>query len=268
MRIDEALRLGAKELGAVAQRPILEAQILLAYALGVDRVYLHSHADQQIEALGYFDLIKRRKAFEPIEYITNRVSFYGEEFFIESGVLIPRPETELLIDQLKMELRGDERVAEIGVGSGVISIMLKKLLGDLRITATDISQKALDVAAKNARLHGVHIDLVKADLLEGVDGVFDVIVSNPPYIQNGFPLDKNVALYEPAQALYGGEEGDEILRRIIDLFFACEASVLACEMGFDQRRRIEEYVGDRGSLRFYKDLAGLDRGFVLKKERR
>ena len=272
MRIDEALRAAKGRLKSVAQRPLLEAEILLAHLLGKSRVYLHAHGKERLndeELKRFFALVQRREAYEPIEYITSRVSFYGEEFYIEPGVLIPRPETELLVDEVAKELRGDEKVAEIGVGSGVISIMLKKLFPKLQITATDISQKALAVAAKNATKHGVELELVHTSFLDGVDGTFEVIVSNPPYIKKGVPLEPNVAEYEPHEALFGGEEGDEILRDIIDLFFASNAKVLACEIGYDQKGKIEKYLEKFGATaRFYKDLAGHDRGFVLKKERK
>ncbi len=268
MKIDEALSWARKELREVASRPMLEAEILLSFALGVDRIYLHMRGDEEIEVEEFKALVARRKAYEPIEYIIRRVSFYSEEFLIEPGVLIPRPETELLIDEVAKELRGDERVAEIGVGSGVVSIMLKKLFPNLSITATDINPKALELAAKNAKLKKVEIELVQTNLLDGIKKSFDVIVSNPPYIKKDFPLQRSVALYEPAEALFGGERGDEVLQAIIELFFKSKAKILACEMGYDQRASIERFVRKRGLLRFYRDLAGLDRGFILKKDRR
>jgi release factor glutamine methyltransferase len=272
MKIEEALRLAKKRLEGVAQRPLFEAQILLSHLLKKDRIYLHAHGDETLEAKTldtFFAAVERRAAFEPIEYITGRVSFYGEEFFIEPGVLIPRPETELLIDEVAKELKGDERVAEIGVGSGVISIILKKRFPHLSITATDINEKALELATKNAKKHGVDIEFVHTSLLDGLQDRFDVILSNPPYIKRGEKLEPNVIEYEPHEALFGGEEGDEMLRSIIDLFFRSNAKILACEMGYDQREKIESHL-ERYQIkaRFYKDLAGLDRGFVVRKDKK
>ena len=267
MRIDEALRKARKKLLQVTERPLLEAETLLAHAIKKDRIYLHTHPDETIDAKPFFELVGRLASYEPIEYITQRVSFYGMEFFVQKGVLIPRPETEILIDEVSKELRGDERLAEIGVGSGVISAVLKMKFPSLRITATDISQEALMCAKKNFVQFGLDIELIETNLLDGIKKEFDVIVSNPPYIANDYQLDPNVANFEPHEALFGGEQGDELLKKIIDLFFQSSANVLACEMGFDQKGSIERYVkNQRGfSIRFYKDLAGLDRGFIIQR---
>ncbi len=269
MRIDKALQIASQKLGSIAQRPRLEAEILLAHYLQKDRVYLHAHPEAEVDT-GYFVLIQRRERYEPIEYITNRVSFYGKKFFIDKGALIPRPETEILIDEISSYLRGDEKVAEIGVGSGVISTILKMKLPDLKITATDISPKALAIARKNFEKFGVEVELVQTNLLDGIEKDFDVIISNPPYIAKDYKLEKNIALYEPNEALFAGERGDEILRQIIELFLQKEATILACEMGYDQKQKIQEFLQQKnfiGEVKFFKDLAGLDRGFVLKKEK-
>jgi len=215
----------------------------------------------------FFGLVARRERHEPMEYITGWVSFYGERFFVEPGVLIPRPETELLVDALLPHLRRGDRIGEIGVGSGVVSIMLKKLSPSIEVVATDINPKAIDLARKNARLHGVAIDLRHASMLDGV-GEVDLIVSNPPYVSASYPLERGVALYEPREALIGGERGDEFVKRVIDLFFESGARLLACEIGYDQMESLKEYIGSRGDLRFYRDWAGFWRGFVLCKERR
>jgi release factor glutamine methyltransferase len=269
MKIAEALRRGAERLRKASERPLLEAELLLSHILEHDRVYLHTRGDEvlgSMELERFRALLERRAANEPLEYLTGRVSFYGREFLIEPGVLIPRPETELLVDAVAGELKGDERLAEIGVGSGAVSVTLKKRFPNLRVIATDISQKALELATKNARLHSAQIELVHTDLLDGLGDV-DVIVSNPPYIAASYPLPPNVA-YEPREALIGGERGTEVLERIVELFAESGARLLACEMGYDQRAAMEEVLGRYGlSATFYKDLAGLDRSFVAKKER-
>lgn len=264
MRIDEALQEAVKMLRGM-ERPRLEAEILLAHLLGKERIFLHAHPEERIEAKPYFALVQRRAQGEPVEYITGRVSFYGEEFHITPGVLIPRPETEILVEKVAKELQGVERVAEIGTGSGIIAIMLKKLLPGLQIVATDINPNAIELAKKNAALHGVQIDFRLASYLDGVTEPIDVIVSNPPYIERGYPLPESVR-YEPASALYAGEEGDEVLRHIVDIFVASDAKLLACEMGYDQRASMREYMRSRGlEPMFYKDLAGHDRGFIVRK---
>ncbi len=266
MRIEEALRWAQERLRDVAERPLLEAEILLSHAIGEERVYLHTHPRKVIDTTLFRRWVERRALHEPIEYIVGEVSFYGESFLIEPGVLIPRPETEILIDEVAKRLEGEERVAEIGVGSGVIAITLAKMFPKLQITATDINPKALSLAKKNMDRFGVHIDLVHTSFLDGVKGEFDVIVSNPPYIRKGYPLAKNVAMYEPKEALFGGERGEETLLRIIDIFYASEAKMLACEIGYDQKEVIEAYIKE-GSCTFYKDLAGFYRGFILRREK-
>lgn len=271
MRIDEALKVARDRLTGISERPLLEAEILLAHLLQKDRTFLHAHGDEFLskeEEEAFFALVSRRSSYEPIEYITKEVSFYGETFLIEPGVLIPRPETELLIDELLKELHGDERICEVGTGSGVIAIMLKKMRPRLQIVATDINKKAIELARKNANRFGVEIDFRHTFMLDGVGDV-DVIVSNPPYIAEDYPLEPNVALFEPKEALIGGKEGDEMLKSLIDLFINSKATLLACEMGYDQKERIMRYIdGYDLRVRFYKDYAGFDRGFVMKKGRK
>ncbi len=254
----------------MSDRPLLEAQILLSHILQKDRTFLHAHGEMDLgeKEEEFFSLVARREAYEPIEYITKEVSFYGEIFLIEPGVLIPRPETELLIDELVKELKGDERICEIGTGSGIISIILKKLMPNLKIIATDINPKAIDLAKKNAARFNLQIDFRNVSMMDGVGDV-DVIVSNPPYIAEDYELEPNVALYEPKEALIGGKRGDEMLKELIDLFANSKATMLACEMGYDQKESIKSYIGKYGlNVRFYKDYAGFDRGFIAKKDRK
>ncbi len=271
MIIKEALRLAAKKLSDVARRPLFEAEILLSNILKQDRVYLHIHNEEVLEEKLlkiFFKDIERRAQNFPIEYITKKVSFYSEEFYIEEGVLIPRPETELLIDKVLENVDLDEKVtvAEIGIGSGVISIILAKKLKNARFIATDISKKAMEVSKINLKKHSVEekVELKECSLLDCVEEKVDIIVSNPPYIAKDFKLDKNVT-FEPEEALFGGKSGDELIKKIIDIALLKEANLLICEMGYDQKESIKRYCEKKG-LRpeFYKDLAGLDRGFVLK----
>lgn len=201
----------------------------------------------------------------PLEYITNKASFYGLDFYVKDGVLVPRTETEILIDKiLELNLQ-DPKICEIGFGSGIVSIVLKKLIPNAQITATDISQIALEVASKNASKFGVCVDFVISNLLDKVSGNFDLIVSNPPYIANGYKLDKWV-LSEPKEALFGGECGDEILKKIIEISSSrCE--FLACEMGYDQKKSMQETLSKFGfEARFYKDYSDFDRGFVARRK--
>jgi len=266
--IEQWLEKGASSLREVAERPRREAEILLEACLRKDRLYLITHADELVEAEGFEQMLQRRCENEPIEYITNRVSFFSQEFFIDKRALIPRPETELLIEKLleKLDLNTTESIVEVGLGSGIISIVLAQHLKSAHFLATDISEDALKIADKNIELKGMveRIQTRQTDLLEGVDQKIDILVSNPPYIEDGIVLDENLS-FEPQNALYGGEVGDEILQRLIDAAVLKEVRILACEMGYDQKEKIQSYCEKLSyqSLEFYEDYAGHDRGFIL-----
>lgn len=266
-KIDELLKYGTKELAEVCERPRFESELLLAFDLQKERVWLHLHMDREAKIEHYADYIARRKDHEPLEYITNRVSFYGKDFHIERGVLIPRPETEILIDLANDYIGGrDLKVAEIGTGSGIISTVLAVLNSNLKIIGTDINPKAVELSRKNALAHGVakQVEFRECSLLDCVKEGVDLLISNPPYIADSYALPKNVE-YEPKEALFGGERGDELLQKIIDVWREREIPALFCEFGFDQKKYIQNYAQkfDGIKLEFYTDLAGLDRGFVL-----
>ena len=238
--------------------------------LGVDQIWLITHQEAWVEnPKKLIEWIGRRRTHEPLEYITNRVSFYSQTFHIEAGALIPRPETELLVDRVLGAADRDKAVtiAEVGVGSGVVSIVLAQHLPLARIIAVDISEAALAVARKNIEAFGLEerIELRHGSLLEPVEEAIDILVSNPPYIAEEAKLEPNLD-YEPALALYGGPVGDEIIRQLLDSVMEREIPLSAFEMGYDQKAKVEAYLEGSGyrSLEFYKDLAGFDRGFVLK----
>jgi len=264
----------ASELHSVAERPRREAELLLMAYLQCDQVWLITHSNTEIEEdTKLIEWIRRRKANEPLEYITNSVSFYSEIFHIEPGVLIPRPETELLIDEVLScaDREKEITIAEVGTGSGVISIILARNLPKAKIIAVDISSAALKVARKNIAEFGLgeRIELRHGDLLDPVHEKVDIVVSNPPYIAKNAVLESNLD-YEPDEALFGGEAGNEMIIRLIDAVLQRDIDCFACEMGYNQKEGILKYLEKEssGSLRFYKDLAGFDRGFVLKKGKR
>ena len=270
MNIKKTLIKATKDLLNITNRPRLEAEILLSHHLDKARIYLMTHDGDEVESIDdFWALVDRRVKYEPIEYITNRVSFYDMELYVASGALIPRPETELLVEEAAEIIRreGMCRIAEIGIGSGAISIALARLFPQLQIIASDISEEALAVARHNVEAFGLQerIMLRHSSLLDGIDAPVEMIISNPPYIARHTPLAPNVAEYEPHTALYSEERGDELLKEII--LVAKERGVrhLACEMGYDQKQSIAEFVQGIGdySISFYRDLAGLDRGFVL-----
>ena len=266
--IKEALQKATMQLREVTSIPQKEAMLLLGEVLGKQMSWLVAHENDEIEIdRQFFDFIMRRANNEPLEYILGKASFYGKEFLVDKRVLIPRPETELLVDKvLEMCPMTAPHIVEIGCGSGIVSIMLSLMLPKARITAVDISQDALHVAMINAKKFGVakKIKFVLGSYLDGVEEDIDILVSNPPYIARDEPLHVGLS-YEPSLALYGGVIGDEMLKQIIDLFQERAISHLVCEMGYDQRKSILYYASDKGfEANFYKDLADLDRGFWIR----
>jgi len=254
-------------------RATREAQLLVMAFLDVDELWLMSHQTQEIQDIKkLFEWVKRRAKNEPLEYITNSVSFYSNKFYISKGALIPRPETELLIDEVKKQIEDKEKhltFVEVGVGSGIISIMLALSFKNAKFIAVDISQDALDIAEINIKKFALEdrIELRLGSLLEPIRERVDYLVSNPPYIENGLDLESNLS-YEPQNALFGGKVGDEIIKELLDEVLNREINLFTCEMGYDQKDKISKYLKGKEykALDFYKDYSDFDRGFTLKVE--
>ncbi|MFP3896335.1 MAG: peptide chain release factor N(5)-glutamine methyltransferase [Anaerolineales bacterium] len=227
MTIGEALRwaaglFAAQEIGA----PQLEAQILLGHVLGLTRSELYIHLYDLLapnSASYYRALVQRRLDHEPVAYLTGQRAFYDVDLYVDENVLIPRPESEHLIEAARAwwqeQDRSSLRVADVGTGSGALAIVLARHLPDARVWAVDISFEALHVAARNVQRYHLQdrITLICGDLLHALWGPFDLIVANLPYIpREEIPsLPANVAGYEPHRALDGGERGLEVVRRLI-----------------------------------------------------
>ena len=247
-----------------------EAQLLLMAFLDVDELWLITNQDTKLQDTKHlFKWVERRKNHEPFEYITNKVSFYSREFYITKGALIPRPETELLIDEVSKHVDNPQlkfSIVEVGVGSGIISIMLALKFPNAKIIAVDISKEALEIAKINIEKFNLQnrIELRLGSLLEPVDEHIDYLVSNPPYIEDGIELEVNLS-YEPQNALFGGEIGDEIIKKLLDEVLRREIKFFSCEMGYDQKGKIATYLKNKKYkyLNFYKDLSSFDRGFTL-----
>lgn len=268
--IKKALSWAKEQLAEACERPQFEAELLLSHHLKQDRMYLITHECDQIENVDTFKaLIKRRSENEPYEYIVGKASFYDIHLEVEEGVLIPRPETEILIDLVAeiIEKENITRIAEIGVGSGAISVVLARKFPKLNSIATDICDTPLKVAGKNIDTFCLNeqIELRRSNLIDEINEEIELVVSNPPYIAEGFLLESNVVDYEPKEALFGGRVGDELLKQIVLDVKERGIKYLACEMGYDQKEPITSFVNEVGveSIKFYKDLAGFDRGFVI-----
>jgi len=213
------------------ESPRLSAEILLAHQLDIDRVKLYLRFDQPLhdkEVAGYRSLIKRRLSREPIQYITGVQEFWSMDFTVGPQVMVPRPETELLVEHAlalcrqKRSSEGScERILDLGTGCGAIAVAIARELEGVAVWASDVSQDALEMARRNAKKHGVEgrIEFVLSDLWQNLSNqelTFDIIVSNPPYIKSESmdSLPPEVRDYEPRHALDGGEEG---MRYIIDI---------------------------------------------------
>jgi release factor glutamine methyltransferase len=252
-------------------RPAREAQLLVMYVLKVDELWLITNQNTKIkDTKKLIELANRRAKSEPLEYITNRVSFYSKEFYIDDGALIPRPETELLIDEVIKNIpdkNANITFVEVGVGSGIISIILAQTYKNAKFIAVDISKKALAVAKINIIKSGLEfrIQLRLGSLLDEVNEKIDYLVSNPPYIANDITLDLNLS-YEPQNALFGGCRGDEIINKLLDEVLRRKINFFTCEIGYDQKGIISSKLTNESfsSLEFYKDFSNFDRGFTLR----
>jgi len=211
-----------------ADSPRLDAEILLAEALGCQRIQLYTAFEDvpsDEKRTAFRELVKQRAEGTPVAYLVGRREFYSLSFRVRPGVLIPRPETELIVvtvlDLAKQSTTKAATIADVGAGSGILAVTLAKHLPAARIVATDSSKTALKVAAENARQHGVaeRIEFVQCDLLCGIDAAatFDFVVSNPPYVSTAEyeKLPRDVRDFEPREALLAGPKGTEVIERLL-----------------------------------------------------
>jgi release factor glutamine methyltransferase len=257
--------------------PRLDAEVLLADVLGKRRIDLYLDMDKPLheeELASYRFLLKRRSESEPIAYILGRKEFYSREFVVNRKVLIPRPETEILVEKAVELSPKDSEIFEIGVGSGavIISILLER--SDLTGYANDVDCAALAVAEENARKHGVaeRIHLFPGDTCKPLTMSFHTIVANPPYVSlsQKSALKGDVRLFEPEHALFAGNDGLDIIREIISQVKAClfPGGRLIMEVGYDQKDAVEQMVRaaeDLTLLLWIRDLAGIDRAVVVER---
>jgi release factor glutamine methyltransferase len=243
--------------------PRLDAEVLLAHALGIERLALVVDPEAPVEgsAVRTFQTAVRRRSVgrEPVAYITGVKGFRHLDLHVDPRVLIPRPETETLVEAA-LDLAPGAHVVDVGTGSGAVALALKDERPDLAVTATDVSEDALDVARANATRLGLDVGFVRADLLDGVGDV-DAVVSNPPYVEEGAQLPPEIARHEPVAALYAGLDGLAVVRRLVAQAGARGADFLALEVGAGQAIAVEELARAAGFERTERraDLAGIDR---------
>ena len=252
-----------------------DAQLLLLNVLQRDGAWLLAHPEATLndeQARRYDDWLTRRERREPVQYIVGEQEFYGLALKVTPDVLIPRPETEHLVEAAIARVPHDQpvRICDVGTGSGAIAVALARHLPLAEITAVDNSPDALAVARENAQRHGVaaHMRLLTSDLLGAVRGErFEMIVSNPPYVATTELLETQVRLYEPQQALYAGPTGLEVYRRLIPA--AKQALVdhgwLLLEIGYGQRDALSALLVGWDAVEFLNDLQSIPRVAIARR---
>jgi release factor glutamine methyltransferase len=270
-QLGEVLRLSAGYLSEHGSpTPRLDAELLIGHALGLPRIELYTNFDRPLdepELAACRALLERRGRREPVAYILGRWGFHGLDLAVDARVLVPRPETEVLVERCLALLDGLDapRVADVGTGSGAIALAIKAARPDAVVTATDVSPDALTVARANAAALGLELDLAEADLLAGVEGRFALVASNPPYIGEAevTGLEPEVDEYEPRLATVAGPAGTEVLER---LAAAAPAALepggwLVVECGAGQAEAVRGLLAAAGAVETFAepDLAGIDR---------
>jgi release factor glutamine methyltransferase len=271
----EVLQAARVRLSSISQYPRRDAELILAHVLGCDPTALLTHPERTLstkETEQFETLLKRRLASEPVQYLTGTQEFFGLLFEVSPDVLIPRPETEHLVEAVleRFDRDANLRIVDVGTGSGAIAVALAHALPRSQVTAVDFSPKALEVARRNADRHAVmdRMSFLQSDLLAAAEPTqFDVVVSNPPYVADGEVLEPQVASYEPRSALYAGPTGLEVYERLIP-----QASTilkprgwLMMEIGYGQRPALEALLGGWSEVSFVPDLQGIARVVLAQK---
>jgi len=257
------------------ENPRLNAEHLLAHALGRTRMELYLEFERNLsdkELAPLRDLVKRRGQGEPLQHLLGTVEFCGHTFAIDKRAMVPRPETEQLVELLVLEIsdhKSEVRVIDVGTGSGVIALSLAKQFPEAEVSAVDISEDALalsrESAARVGLSEGVHFQ--KSDLLENLSERFDLIVANLPYIsmQDRHLLSREV-LHDPDVALFGGPAGDELVRRLIEQApsHLNPGGLLALEIGLDQAEGLSDFLRQKNyhDIESKRDYSGIPR-FIL-----
>jgi release factor glutamine methyltransferase len=242
--------------------PRLDAELLLSSVLGKGRERLVVDAFAEVGASDlkrFAGLVARREAHEPVAYILGRKEFRRISLSVDRRVLIPRPETELLVE-VGLSIGHGGRVADVGTGSGAVALALKQERPDLTVVGVDVSADALEVARANALALGLDVEFVRADLLDGVPGPFDAVLANLPYVAEGSGLPPDIERYEPAVALFGGPDGMDPVRRLLPM--VADVPLVALEVGLGQA--VASLVAGAGfpSVEILRDLADHERVVV------
>jgi release factor glutamine methyltransferase len=279
MHLKEALAQAVQELeDAAVGSPRLNAEMLLMFVLSVGRAYLYGHSERELtsqEEDSYFEAIAERARGVPAQYIIGHQEFWGLDFVVTPAVLIPRPETEHVVEAALESAQGIERprIVDVGTGSGCIALALAHELKRAEIDAVDISVGALEIAKANAvRLQlADRVNFREANLLEDFDAPeFDLVVSNPPYVGEceADKVQAEVRKFEPHVAVFGGPLGTEIVTRLLEQAHRTlkPGGYVLVEIGFSQSEKVREMAKAFDDVRFVEDLQGIPRVLVGKKK--
>lgn len=269
MTFREAICFGEEKLNSAGIEDAKhDAWLLLTFICKIDRTFYYVHMDEDMsveQVTEYESILSKRAEHVPLQYITGEQEFMGIPFRVNDAVLIPRQDTETLVEEALKVIRPGMKVLDMCTGSGCILISILKNIVDVEGYGYDISKQAINVAKENAKLNHVNATFERSDLFEDVSDTFDVIVSNPPYIPTDVisGLMPEVAMYEPMQALDGKEDGLHFYRRIIadaSKYLKPDGKLLF-EIGHDQGESVPKLMKDAGfkEVRVIKDLAGNDR---------
>ncbi len=256
------------------ENPIMHARILLETVLEVNREYIFINDKQEVEKIkeiNYLDTVRKLVEGYPIQYITNHQEFMKLDFYVDKNVLIPRADTEILVEEAIDFIRNKKsekiKILDICTGSGAIAASVAKNIENAYVYATDLSDKALEVAQKNALKNGVlnKCEFIKSDMFKNITGKFDVIISNPPYIKKSIIKELDLKVQqEPMMALDGGEDGLNFYRILSEnaYKFLTENGALLLEIGYDQKEAVIDLL--KASCKYKKiyskkDLSGNDR---------
>lgn len=258
--------------------PFLDVQLILSHLLQKDKIYLHLHREDEIDedtARKFYDMAAKRNEGYPLQYMTNSQEFMGLDFYVREGILVPRPDTEILVEKIINIANNSSlndrniHILDIGTGSGAIAVSLGYYLKNSKVTAMDISDAAIETADININRYGLkNVVTVKGDIFNYSfeNQKYDIVVSNPPYIERDIikTLPTEVSVYEPKLALDGGIDGLDYYRRIVKVFEKIHKknSILSVEIGYDQKDAVIEIFSNSNLFKLIecgKDLGGNDR---------
>ena len=274
MNVKEAIKYGIDNLKSIDDKS-LKVRLLLSHFMNVEKNYLITHDDEelsnQIEEK-YKQGIEKLSKDIPLQYITNTQEFYGMKFKINENVLIPRYDTEILIEETLKLAQDQDKILDMCTGSGIIAITLAKNVEKANVFACDISLEALKVAKENNELHNTNVKFINSNLFENIEEKnFDIIVSNPPYItEKEMQKLENQVRKEPELALYGGVDGLDFYRKITENAkeYLKKEGLLIFEIGYKQKEDVSNILIENKfkNIKCMKDLQGLDRVIIGEKE--